>query len=218
MTACKYCDEPVDEPHRAGCPALASPTPSADTPLGELLDEFRAASIGESRAIEFMQGSRVYDPSGSIIRYRAARQAIEEAFSKLREERGALLEWKTSVMGALESKPAFREARWAGDKRGWGFVFEYVNWLHREIEGLSALSLENQRLRECREGLMEAANVNSLEWLAEVERLQATALTPEEATLLTDCAKSFDASLSPEHPAAKSALKKLRSLSSPETP
>lgn len=52
-----------------------------------------------------------------------------------------LTEWKTSVLSSLESKPDFVAGEWEGDKRGWGYVFEYINWLHRDRERLKADSL-----------------------------------------------------------------------------
>lgn len=67
-------------------PTDSVPLSEPTTDFKKLLDEFKGASIGESRAIEFMIGSRVYDPSGAIIRIRAARQSIESFVTALTTE------------------------------------------------------------------------------------------------------------------------------------
>ena len=40
-------------------------------------------------------------------------------------------EWRKSVSTAIKNIPEFHSGEWAGDKEGWGFHFEVVNWLQR---------------------------------------------------------------------------------------
>lgn len=54
----------------------------------------------------------------------------------LRAENARLKEWKESVSSAIKNIPEFHTGAWAGDKEGWGFHFEVVNWLIREREKL----------------------------------------------------------------------------------
>jgi hypothetical protein len=79
------------------------------------------------------------------------RLQIENAEFKVRM--ASLEEWRDSVSGAIKLIPEFAAGRWGGDKEGWGFHFEIVNWVRREKERLEA---ENERLR---------APVSDGEWL-----------------------------------------------------
>lgn len=62
---------------------------------------------------------------------------LERAIA-LRAEVARLTEWKEAILGALEARQEFREGEWAGDKRGWGYVFEFINWLFRDRDALRA--------------------------------------------------------------------------------
>lgn len=72
----------------------------------------------------------------------AAGRAVEGLSSQLER----LSEWKSSVLSSLESKPDFVAGKWAGDKQGWGYVFEYINWIHRELERLKAERISREEL------------------------------------------------------------------------
>lgn len=73
----------------------------------------------------------------SAYRKELSERALELIeLASLRAENERLMEWQSSVLGRLEAMPEFRDATWAGDKRGWGFVFEFVGWMHREIKSL----------------------------------------------------------------------------------
>jgi hypothetical protein len=53
-----------------------------------------------------------------------------------------LQEWRDSVSVAVKNLPEFHTGQWAGDKEGWGYHFEVVNWLSRERERLQAANAE----------------------------------------------------------------------------
>lgn len=55
-----------------------------------------------------------------------------------------LQEWKSAVSSAIHMIPEFASGAWAGDKEGWGFHFEMVNYCRRQRETLAA---ECARLR-----------------------------------------------------------------------
>jgi hypothetical protein len=81
------------------------------------------------------QGAHFARFAREIIRLRSERQEQDAEIAKLTE-------WRSSVLSRLEAMPEFRDATWAGDKRGWGYVFEFVGWLHSEVSALrSELSL-----------------------------------------------------------------------------
>lgn len=44
--------------------------------------------------------------------------------------------WKANVLSALREHPEFVAGQWAGDKEGWGFCFEFISWIRREIADL----------------------------------------------------------------------------------
>ncbi len=72
---------------------------------------------------------------GTQEAYSAALVEAERQNRKVGEYRAALAkltEWRDSVLSALKAKPEFVAAEWAGDKQGWGFVFEFINWLYRD--------------------------------------------------------------------------------------
>jgi uncharacterized small protein (DUF1192 family) len=61
-----------------------------------------------------------------------------ERIARLEQETAALREWKKSVSGAIKCIPEFATGKWSGDKDGWGFHFEVVQWIRREKERLEA--------------------------------------------------------------------------------
>lgn len=110
----------IQEPHQSkDCGEFgASPTPSADTPLGELLDAWcELVEEGEMDAQGETHAEREKDHLDWAEREYAARSAIESAFRKLEAEQERLRAHGITV--------------WENGRR--------------EID---ALSLENQRLRE----------------------------------------------------------------------
>lgn len=38
------------------------------------------------------------------------------------------------MSSAVKTIPEFHSGKWAGDKEGWGFHFELINWLRRQRE------------------------------------------------------------------------------------
>ena len=66
----------------------------------------------------------------------------------LRAKVARLTEWKEAILGALEARQEFREGEWAGDKRGWGYVFEFINWLFRDRDALRAELAEAKRVAD----------------------------------------------------------------------
>jgi len=63
----------------------------------------------------------------------------------LTAERDEAREWRTSVSSAIKSAPEFEPGSWAGDKEGWGYHFEIVNFLHRDRLTLRARVEEAER-------------------------------------------------------------------------
>ncbi len=57
-------------------------------------------------------------------------------FEVVAMERDRLQEWRDSVSGAIKNIPEFHSGEWGGDKEGWGYHFEVVNWLVRERDRL----------------------------------------------------------------------------------
>lgn len=44
-----------------------------------------------------------------------------------------LREWKHHVLNAMKTIHEWHSGDWAGDKEGWGFNFEVINWMRRKI-------------------------------------------------------------------------------------
>jgi hypothetical protein len=63
----------------------------------------------------------------------------------LTAERDEVREWRTSVSSAIKNAPEFEPGAWAGDKEGWGYHFEIVNFLHRDRLALRARVEEAER-------------------------------------------------------------------------
>jgi hypothetical protein len=61
-----------------------------------------------------------------------------KSYAELEAENARLKEWRDSVSSAVKNVPEFHSGHWAGDKEGWGFHFELVNWLIRERDKLLA--------------------------------------------------------------------------------
>ena len=74
-----------------------------------------------------IEADSVYDEE------RDALACVEVEFARqLERELAALLQWKTAVLSALNAWPEYTAGAWAGDKSGWGFAFEFINWSRRE--------------------------------------------------------------------------------------
>jgi hypothetical protein len=87
-------------------------------------------------------------------------KAAETRLASLTTDRDALAEWRDAILGTLEAKPEFHAAEWGGDKRGWGFVFEFINWLYRDRTALAArLHEAEQRATELRRVGAQLSNI-----------------------------------------------------------
>lgn len=95
---------------------------------------------------------------GEVDEYSAVAEAVENELSALRVENERLMEWQSSVLGRLEQMPEFRDATWAGDKRGWGFVFEFVGWMHREIKSLRSQLAATREERDAAVRILNSAH------------------------------------------------------------
>lgn len=49
-----------------------------------------------------------------------------------------LEEWKQAVLGKIKRWPIYEKGKWAGDKEGWGYVFELIGAAQNRIEQLEA--------------------------------------------------------------------------------
>lgn len=58
--------------------------------------------------------------------------ALTAELAERTRKRDRLQEWRDSVSTAVKNIPEFHSGEWGGDKEGWGFHFEVVNWLIRE--------------------------------------------------------------------------------------
>lgn len=99
-----------------------------------------------------------------------------------------LREWRDSVSGAIKSSPWFEPGQWAGDKEGWGYHFEVVRAMVREIEKPKP----SAPTREAILGALETWGVSKVihgsvadnpQWLAAMlaERPEATTEPPQKA-------------------------------------
>ena len=64
-------------------------------------------------------------------------------------------EWKNAILGLLKTFPEWQTGEWTGDKEGWGFCFEFIKWLHRNLkneEELESLRATIEKLIARRKG------------------------------------------------------------------
>lgn len=77
--------------------------------------------------IEARAAVGTYGPGYVTERLKWALGEIDSLRTQLKESE----EWKLSVLSAVKTIPEHTSGQWAGDKEGWGFVFELINWLQR---------------------------------------------------------------------------------------
>jgi hypothetical protein len=70
--------------------------------------------------------------------YLTEADALTAAVALIAAERNRLQEWRDSVSAAIKNIPEFHTGEWGGDKEGWGFHFEVVNWFIRDRATLEA--------------------------------------------------------------------------------
>lgn len=66
----------------------------------------------------------------------------DQGNSAMRDEIAQLREWRDNVSKAIKRSPEFEPGEWAGDKEGWGYHFEIVQFLHRDRAALQARQQE----------------------------------------------------------------------------
>lgn len=74
------------------------------------------------------------------------------------------VEFRRVILETLWDKPEFKSAKWGNSedcKNGWGFPFEFINWLYRERSTLSARA-------EAAEARAETARATALEEAAKI--------------------------------------------------
>ena len=84
----------------------------------------------------------------SIRKVAILRTKLAEAQAEIER----LKEWKSSVSQAVKALPEFHTGEWYGDKDGWGYHFEVIRWMAREIAALRS------QLMEAREALQAIAD------------------------------------------------------------
>lgn len=72
---------------------------------------------------------RCQELEGEVARLRKEHEAVQE-------ERNRLREWKASVSNAIQNAPEFAAGEWGGNKDGWGYHFEVVQYLIRNRDEL----------------------------------------------------------------------------------
>ena len=65
--------------------------------------------------------------------------AQEATLTKLKAELEQLKEWRDAVSRGIKNIPEFGTGEWGGNKEGWGYHFEVVNWLQRERTRLAEI-------------------------------------------------------------------------------
>lgn len=91
------------------------------------------------------------------------REWVEEC-TKLMQENAKLAEWNRAVSDAVKNIPEFTTGDWHGDKQGWGWHFEMINFVQRER---SRLVSENAKLSK----ELEAVNTEIASLRREASRL-----------------------------------------------
>lgn len=44
-----------------------------------------------------------------------------------------LEEWKRAILGLVKKFPIYQVGEWAGEKEGWGYVFEVIRYVHKQM-------------------------------------------------------------------------------------
>jgi hypothetical protein len=72
-------------------------------------------------------------------------------------ELARLQQWKQSILSLVKTFPEFESGEWAGNKNGWGFVFELIKWVYNELARLRArvAELEEDDRQWEKHGLVE---------------------------------------------------------------
>lgn len=108
--------------------------------------------------------------------------ALETHLADLQRENERLKEWKQSILNRLKHIPAWVSGAWAGDKEEWGFNFEFIGWMDREITSLrQQLAAAQAERDEMIAQLTEASRLLAEKNNAEMERI--TQLEAELARL-----------------------------------
>lgn len=160
---CQLCGEPMPpgeemfqyHGYSGPCPKpfLASGSPPSGAPRGrapEPLSDDDLTSIYETARQQFTAGGTPGWFWGHVLALIDELRALRASLATARKDNDRLTEWKDSVLNALETKQEFIDGEWAGDKRGWGFVFEFINWLYRDRASARSELDEAQRREEHR--------------------------------------------------------------------
>lgn len=85
------------------------------------------------------------------------REAEQRELAEVKAERDRLNQWRDSVSSAIKTIPEFSSGQWSGDKEGWGFHFEMVNFVRREREAAEASlrSAKADALREAADAMQD---------------------------------------------------------------
>lgn len=54
----------------------------------------------------------------------------------LESENARLTDWKQNIINTVKAFPEYEPGEWAGDKEGWGYCFELINYVRRERDRL----------------------------------------------------------------------------------
>lgn len=129
------------------------PQPPESTPLNSMESLVICPNcVHQFRAIPVDIQERLADLERANARLRESLQAaeinVDQARKCFRDEQlvkekaeqqlAEAREWITSVSHAIKTAPEFAAGTWGGDKEGWGYHFEVVRWMVREIAALRA--------------------------------------------------------------------------------
>lgn len=89
-----------------------------------------------ARDYEIVTNQKHAEHSEAAATYIRRCHAAESEVRRQAEEIASLREWKSSILNALKTVPEFETGKWAGDKEGWGFCFEFIHWMRRENASL----------------------------------------------------------------------------------
>ena len=62
----------------------------------------------------------------------AEKKKLSQRVAELETERNKLADWKKHILNTVKAFPEYEPGDWAGDKEGWGYCFELINYVRRE--------------------------------------------------------------------------------------